>query len=588
MLQRMAAGMQAERNLTLTTAGGLSSTARLPGSPNDSLPDLTPDDRSGVSYAYGQPRSPLAGGGAPSLKGAGSAAVASLRILSDSNAALERARSARLLREQSAGLTPGSSKQQSWFDVRSPGVVAPTASPKVLEKLAKSPRTPAASPASPEKAAEVRAQWKCGGNAVLAASRLASQARADGPRPAGASGVSGGLKSPTSNVVATPDALLAKLWPGGSGGSSGSIASAADTSRTRGTVGLSHSTSTTARDWLMGLESDMLHTDREAEKIVGSCAARPYGNIAYVRRSGDSAQAAEAAAAADAADAAPRSPTRRRRPRPDNDDPAPRSPRSPPRSPRSPPPSPPGLPVLSEAMGASMGDEAAVAPVWAGLWQEAAAASTVKQQVPSVQQMAAPSAKYVPSMPQAQPSVEARLQAGVALAAKHVPSTPQKQPTIEARLQAAGQAGPTPHGLLGRIKSKVGRAAHELVEGVEHLVEAEAEMDRAAQQEARAPPHRSSSSEGSSKGSSGTAEAAGRGGWGRLARRSAGDERRSSGDERRGAGEGGSSGDERRGSKEEPKEEPRTGSTRKSRRAGGRGAMAASLMKKRASKEEVD
>ena len=102
-------------------------------------------------------------------------------------------------------------------------------------------------------------------------------------------------------------------------------------------------------------------------------------------------------------------------------------------------------------------------------------------------------------------------------------------------------------------------AAHELVEGVEHMIEEEHELDRVALQEAR---ERAEAEKAGQR-------ATGRVGWGDLrgdlGKRSSGEE---AAEERRTSGR--SSGDE----------------VKAPRRRVGRGAMTASLMKKRPSKEE--
>ena len=101
-------------------------------------------------------------------------------------------------------------------------------------------------------------------------------------------------------------------------------------------------------------------------------------------------------------------------------------------------------------------------------------------------------------------------------------------------------------------------AAHELVEGVEHMIEEEHELDRVAQQAAR---ERAEAEKAGQR-------ATGRVGWGDLrgdlGKRSSGEEA----EERRTSGR--SSGDE----------------VKAPRRRVGRGAMTASLMKKRPSKAE--
>ena len=102
-------------------------------------------------------------------------------------------------------------------------------------------------------------------------------------------------------------------------------------------------------------------------------------------------------------------------------------------------------------------------------------------------------------------------------------------------------------------------AAHELVEGVEHMIEEEHELDRVALQEAR---ERAEAEKAGQR-------ATGRVGWGDLrgdlGKRSSGEE---AAEERRTSGR--SSGDK----------------VKAPRRRVGRGAMTASLMKKRPSKEE--
>ena len=108
--------------------------------------------------------------------------------------------------------------------------------------------------------------------------------------------------------------------------------------------------------------------------------------------------------------------------------------------------------------------------------------------------------------------------------------------------------------------SQVSHAAHELVEGVEHMIEEEHELDRVALQEAR---ERAEAEKAGQR-------ATGRVGWGDLrgdlGKRSSGEE---AAEERRTSGR--SSGDE----------------VKAPRRRVGRGAMTASLMKKRPSKAET-